>query len=299
MFDLTHAHWQLNRYGGSEKKRTLLLNGRIYMVKFPERPRAKKYCISYINSQYSEHIGCKIFQYAGLASQNTFLGAYTDSLTKKEKIVVACEDFTQDGARLFEFSKIANYNTDSERVYSTTIEDIYDILNRVHLPIQKQKIKEFFWDMFVIDALIGNTDRHLDNWGLLEQPTGEFTFAPVYDCGSSLSPLYDDNEKAWFLQNKNDFKINEYNICSVYRLNNQRIFYHEIFEKPIPDLEKSIIKIVPRIQDALSKIKEMIANIEGLTDISKTYMIKSIELRNELILKRSFKKLNKRNIFTR
>lgn len=39
MFDLTHAHWQLNRYGGSEKKRTLLLNGRIYMVKFPERPR--------------------------------------------------------------------------------------------------------------------------------------------------------------------------------------------------------------------------------------------------------------------
>lgn len=153
--------------------------------------------------------------------------------------------------------------------------------------------------MFVIDALIGNTDRHLDNWGLLEQPTGEFTFAPVYDCGSSLSPLYDDNEKAWFLQNKNDFKINEYNICSVYRLNNQRIFYHEIFEKPIPDLEKSIIKIVPRIQDALSKIKEMIVNIEGLTDISKTYMIKSIELRNELILKRSFKKLNKHNIFTR
>ena len=42
MFDLTHATWRPNRYGGSEKKRTLLFDGKIYMVKFPEPPRSKK-----------------------------------------------------------------------------------------------------------------------------------------------------------------------------------------------------------------------------------------------------------------
>ena len=29
------------------------------------------------------------------------------------------------------------------------------------------KGKEKFWDMFVIDSLIGNTDRHNGNWGFL------------------------------------------------------------------------------------------------------------------------------------
>ena len=33
--------------------------------------------------------------------------------------------------------------------------------------IDTKEIKEKFWDMFVIDSLIGNTDRHNGNWGFL------------------------------------------------------------------------------------------------------------------------------------
>ena len=111
MFDLTHATWRPNRYGGSEKKRTLLFDGKIYMVKFPESPRSKKTSVSYIGNQFSEHIGCQIFQALQIPAQNTFLAKYCELVTGKEKIVVVYEDFCQNGNRLLEFSKIGHHDT--------------------------------------------------------------------------------------------------------------------------------------------------------------------------------------------
>ena len=89
MFDLTHATWRPNRYGGSEKKRTLLFDGKIYMVKFPESPRSKKVFVSYTGNQFSEHIGCQIFQILQIPAQNTFLAKYCEPITNKEKIVIS------------------------------------------------------------------------------------------------------------------------------------------------------------------------------------------------------------------
>jgi hypothetical protein len=48
-----------------------------------------------------------------------------------------------------------------------------------------------FWcDMLLFDALIGNTDRHQDNWGLLlqqcENGVPRIRMAPVFDNGTSL-----------------------------------------------------------------------------------------------------------------
>ena len=63
-------------------------------------------------------------------------------------------------------------------------------------------LKEKFWDMFIIDVLIGNTDRHNGNWGILiDIKNGKRKFSPIYDCGSCLNPILDDNE----LDKINDF----------------------------------------------------------------------------------------------
>jgi hypothetical protein len=44
-----------------------------------------------------------------------------------------------------------------------------------------------FWDMFVVDAFIGNNDRNNGNWGILvDQRNMEFTLAPVYDNGNAF-----------------------------------------------------------------------------------------------------------------
>jgi hypothetical protein len=96
-----------NKFAGSEKKITLLFNGDIYMIKFPDPIRAKNNELSYMNNQFSEHMGCRIFNACGFLTQETVLGTYTDK-SGKNKTVVGCKDFTRDGVTLHEFSKFGN-----------------------------------------------------------------------------------------------------------------------------------------------------------------------------------------------
>ena len=297
MIDITNATWRSNRFGGSERKRTLIYDGSTYMVKFPDPVRStKKTSLSYINNQFSEHIGCSIFRHLGIPAQETFLATCIDPMNKMEKIVVACKLFCQNGeGNLVEFSKFLLNDTDSTSRRTTTVEDVMDVLDHSPLRLDREKIKDSFWDMFVVDAFIGNGDRHLDNWGLIEMTDGTLSPAPIYDCGSSLSPLKSDEKKRELLADGNEFKQEEYNLNSVYRMNNKRVLYHEIFKNPPDDLHRAIQRIVPRIKTASAQIDRLIDSTEGLSDISKEYMKKSLLLRRELILLPALKKCNKRD----
>ena len=297
MIDITNATWRSNRFGGSERKRTLIYAGSTYMVKFPDPVRStKKTSLSYINNQFSEHIGCSIFRHLGIPAQETFLATCIDPMNKMEKIVVACKLFCQNGeGNLVEFSKFLLNDTDSTSRRTTTVEDVMDVLDHSPLRLDREKIKDYFWDMFVVDAFIGNGDRHLDNWGLIEMTDGTLSPAPIYDCGSSLSPLKSDEKKRELLADGNEFKQEEYNLNSVYRMNNKRVLYHEIFKNPPEDLHRAIQRIVPRIKTASAQIDRLIDSTEGLSDISKEYMKKSLLLRRELILLPALKKCNKRD----
>ena len=297
MIDITNATWRSNRFGGSERKRTLIYDGSTYMVKFPDPVRStKKTSLSYINNQFSEHIGCSIFRHLGIPAQETFLATCIDPMNKREKIVVACKLFCQNGeGNLVEFSKFLLNDTDSTSRRTTTVEDVMDVLDHSPLRLDREKIKDYFWDMFVVDGFIGNGDRHLDNWGLIEMTDGTLSPAPIYDCGSSLSPLKSDEKKRELLADGNEFKQEEYNLNSVYRMNNKRVLYHEIFKNPPEDLHRAIQRIVPRIKTASAQIDRLIDSTEGLSDISKEYMKKSLLLRRELILLPALKKCNKRD----
>ena len=297
MIDITNATWRSNRFGGSERKRTLIYDGSTYMVKFPDPVRStKKTSLSYINNQFSEHIGCSIFRHLGIPAQETFLATCIDPMNKMEKIVVACKLFCQNGeGNLVEFSKFLLNDTDSTSRRTTTVEDVMDVLDHSPLRLDREKIKDYFWDMFVVDAFIGNGDRHLDNWGLIEMTDGTLSPAPIYDCGSSLSPLKSDEKKRELLADGNEFKQEEYNLNSVYRMNNKRVLYHEIFKNPPEDLHRAIQRIVPRIKTASAQIDRLIDSTEGLSDISREYMKKSLLLRRELILLPALKKCNKRD----
>jgi len=53
----------------------------------------------------------------------------------------------------------------------------------------------FFQDMFIIDSIIGNADRHNENWGFIVDKENDITtFSPIYDCGSCLNPMIEDAE---------------------------------------------------------------------------------------------------------
>lgn len=185
MIDFTNSIKKNKAYAGANgSKIAVVYNGEQYMLKFPPFPTINK-GISYTNSCISEYIGCKIFESVGIPVQETILGTYTSN--GKTKIVVACKDFTKPGITIQDFASLKNRIIDSERNgYGTDLADILSTIE-AQTSIDSELLKTRFWDMFIVDALIGIWDRHNGNWGFLYNAnTDEVSLAPVFDCGSSL-----------------------------------------------------------------------------------------------------------------
>ena len=287
MLDITNCEQLWGDYEGSELKFAIEYNGKKYMVKKPDPARQSDLDLSYINNQYSEDIGCKIFASIGIPVQKTFLAKFNDN--GKLKTVVACQDFREPGELLFEADKLAKSFVNSQDMNKARLEDIQKILDEVQNKLSNDENAENrFWDTFIVDALIGNKDRHMGNWGFLSKDSRYLKLAPVYDCGSSLSSLMSDEQMEKSLKD-DTFKTHEYNIASCMTKDNKRIFYHEIFNSPNKALENAILRIVPRIK--LTKINEIIDHEEGLSEVRKCYIQKSIELRYERILEPALTRL--------
>lgn len=58
--------------------------------------------------------------------------------------------------------------------------------------------------MLTFDALIGNTDRHHDNWGTMWLDQNQFAFAPAFDNGTSLGHELTESRIQSFLKNRHE-----------------------------------------------------------------------------------------------
>jgi hypothetical protein len=67
-----------------------------------------------------------------------------------------------------------------------TVTHIFENLMNEH-PTFQVNWKQYWAKTFTFDALIGNTDRHQDNWGIIVNPvTDELRISPIFDNGTSL-----------------------------------------------------------------------------------------------------------------
>ena len=277
MIDFTNAIEQLNSYRGSEKKKTLIYNDHKYLVKFPDPIREKNKNISYINNAFSEYIGSNIFKIVGIKTQNTILGKY--QYNGKEKIVCACEDFTDEKHVLYEFENLA-LSTNPDKKIETELNDIMEVIEESKM-INNIETKEKFWDMFVIDSLIGNTDRHNGNWGfLLNKTTGKVSFSPIYDCGSCLNPMLEDEE----IENMSQIELKNLaiNCYSCIKENGKKINYMSyIRQMQNEECNNAIKRLFSNIN--IEEINKFIDNIECISNIRKDFYKKIIEQRYEII----------------
>ena len=264
MIDFTNAIEEFNRYKGSEKKKTLIYDSKRYLVKFPDPIREKNKNISYINNAYSEYVGSNIFRIVGFKVQNTILGKY--KYNGNDKIVCACEDFTDEENELYEFESIA-LSSNPDKKIGTEVEDIMEVIqtNKMICP----DTSKMFWKMFIIDALIGNTDRHNGNWGfLINVKTQKIEFSPIYDCGSCLNPLLEDTE----IEKLDEIAIKNLaiNCYSCLRENGKRINYINYIKKmKNKECNDAIEEIFLDIK--INEINKFIDEIEGISNIRKTF----------------------------
>lgn len=264
MIDFTNAIEEFNKYKGSEKKKTLIYDSKRYLVKFPDPIREKNKNISYINNAYSEYVGSNIFRIVGFKVQNTILGKY--KYNGNDKIVCACEDFTNEENELYEFESIA-LSSNPDKKIGTEVEDIMEVIKTNKMICSDTS--KMFWKMFIIDALIGNTDRHNGNWGfLINVKTQKIEFSPIYDCGSCLNPLLEDTE----IENLDEIAIKNLaiNCYSCLRENGKRINYINYIKKmKNKECNDAIKEIFLDIK--INEINKFIDEIEGISNIRKAF----------------------------
>ena len=277
MIDFTECIEELNNYKGSEKKKTLIYDNKKYLVKFPDPVREKNKNISYINNAFSEYVGSNIFRLVGFKTQNTILGKYV--YNGKEKIVCACEDFTDENNVLYEFENLA-LSTNPDKKIETELVDIIEVLEDAKIMIPNDA-KEKFWDMFVIDSLIGNTDRHNGNWGfILNNKTKDIKFSPIYDCGSCLNPMLEDKQIEEL--NETEMKNLATNCYSCIKENRKKINYITyIKSKRNEECNKAICRIFNKINK--NEINGFINEIPYMSNIRKEFYKKIIKLRYDII----------------
>ena len=285
-------------YGGANgSKRCVVLNGEDYLIKFPSQPTRNK-DISYTNSCISEYLGCHILQSMGISAQDTLLGVYKNG--EKEKVVVACKDFTAIGIRLQDFASLKNQIIDSARNgYGTELGDIQQTF-REQTAFPQQEISNHFWNLFIADTLIGNWDRHNGNWGFLyDEKTDVMTFAPIYDCGSCLFAQADDEIMANVISKEAELNARVYNIpTSAVTLNGKRLnYFNFISSLQCDECNEALKRMVPRIH--LEEINKIIDATLFVTELQKEFYKMILKARKERILDFSLEKLNGQEMCTK
>ena len=293
MIDFTAMPTRKKAYAGANGgKIAIVYEDEQYMLKFPPHPKRNKE-LSYTNSCISEYLGSHIFEIVGIPVQETMLGTYT--VNGKKKVVVACKDFTTHETVIQDFASLKNTLIDSGHSgYGTELSEILEAIEE-QSAVDPSELKRRFWDMFIVDAFIGNWERHNGNWGFLyNSRTDEISIAPVYDCGSCLYPQADESVMKMTLDNaaEMDFRVFEIPLSGI-RQDGEKIRYFDfIFSLKNKDCNAALIRITPKID--MNKINTLIDETPFISDLQKTFYKRMLAERKEKILDKSLQILRKR-----
>lgn len=231
-----------------------------------------------------------MFRILGIDAQECLLGRY------EGEDVVAIRNFvTEKGITLREFSDTNessfDSSTDTEVINNYyTFESVIEHINHCNKQISPEVLEEYFWKLFVVDAIIGNFDRHGHNWGMIKLEKDTLKIAPVYDNGACLFPRLSDKDIIDIFHSEKEFKKRVYDFPKAkFLLKGKKVTYRELIETHLyPTLDKAIHQLVSNItqKDLLSKIFEMIQDIpqEICSNVRKDFYISIIYLRYKCLL---------------
>lgn len=244
------------KYGGmAGAKLGIILNNENWIVKFPKSTKGFNTVeISYTTAPLSEYLGSNIYNSIGIPVHETILAI------KDHILVVGCKDFKEKGEELYEFREIKNEyvkgleekidNLSSSSGNGTDINEIILIMENNPTFIKNPKLKDRFWDMFVVDALIGNNDRNNGNWGILVNEENKTTrLAPVYDNGACFNNKMSEERMKSIMEDKVRFENSAYiSRSSEFYDNGKNINPLKYIERlDNTDLNKALLRIVPNI----------------------------------------------------
>ena len=280
-FDFTNYPLSGKSYGGTEKKIGILVGDFPYMLKFQKKtPFGLRF------NTISEYIGCHIYQMLGFNCQDTYLGTY------EGQNVVACKDFVTNGYQFVPFNDVGESTIEEDKEqYQYSYDDIMLLLSANKKITNVEETISSFFEIYIVDALLGNFDRHGANWGFLKKDNNYY-MAPVFDNGSCLFPnMADEDEMKQIINDEKQINMRVYKFpTSQIKLDGNKSSYFEVISSlKYVEINKALKKIYPLIN--LDIIFHLIDDIGVISDIHKSYYKTMIKHRYEKIIKFSYEKL--------
>lgn len=268
-------------FSGAERKEEIVIDGFRYIMKYQKNSE-----IGLLYNHVSEYMGSHVFAILGLPVQESFLGTYNG------KKVVLLKNFCKENERLVHFNDVGESTLEQDKeLYQYTYDAIQQMLMENSKLTNVNETIEHFWDMFIVDALNGNFDRHGGNWGFIKKEDS-YRLAPVYDNGSCMYPrLNSDEQLLSVLESEQELRKRVYQFpTSQIKLNGRKSSYYEVISSlQFEACNGALVRMVDRID--LKKINDMIEKIEGITEVRKEFYKTMYQKRYEMILLASYKKL--------
>ncbi|OUO95538.1 hypothetical protein B5F41_05805 [Gordonibacter sp. An232A] len=246
---------------------------------------------SYANIPMNEYLGSKIVEALGIPAQEVLLGQHNG------RSVVACRDFVRAKGghfQLVEFNKLetsmpggsSSGKATPEYEYTLKVFEEHPSLE----PIREAAVRRF-WETAIVDALIGNFDRHSGNWGYILD-TNSMTLidlAPVYDCGSALYSRLSEAQMEKFTADREALaeRIMAFPAMKLL-VDGKKPKYHEFLLSEKGSAARSVLlDVYPRLD--MAKIGEIVQNTPGISDVRKDFYRALLEERKRMILEPAYK----------
>ena len=270
-------------YSGSEKKVGILINGSPYMLKF-----RKKTAFGLRYNHISEYIGSHVFALLGFSTQETYLGLYHGEQ------VVACKDFIEPGVQFVPFNDVGESTLDQDKErYQYSYEDIMKMLEYNSKLTQVQETIRSFWEIYIVDALLGNFDRHGSNWGFIKIKN-TYSLAPVFDNGSCLFPSMTSEEemKSVMISVEETQKRVFTFPTSQIMLDGKKSSYYEVIHScAFRECNTALASVYQRLD--MKRIFALVDETPFISEIHKRFYKHMLEARYALIIKSTYDLLEK------
>lgn len=182
IIDFSNWHIYEDIVLGSGRGRKVWLEsqeGVIGLFKYPKESQG-----NICGEHWAEKIASEIAKVIELPCANIDLGYYNHQAGSMSYLITDPNKETMVEGEHYIKNKFSHYDVNklidpsTQRIYSLSM--IEDALKNDMLFMQ-------FLDILIFDCLIGNTDRHQNNWGVIrDKEENPICIAPAYDNGSSL-----------------------------------------------------------------------------------------------------------------
>lgn len=263
---------EINNKGSREKRMALDNNGKKAIFKYEKYDEG-------CSEACSEKISCEIARTLGYECADIEL-----AIDENKKLGILNYLFVNihEEEHIDAISYIKRNNEERKQFY--TLENIKKCLDELNPNLFYQFLK-----IMIFDALVGEQDRHEENWGIIRKDR-IYRLSPLYDDGCNLLREFHKEENAQkYYSGEKDFNayINRSKTL-IYKKDGSRYKHFELIEYLYKKYPKQIkIEIInlkkltnQKIEDIVNKIPDNI-----ITEKHKEYIIKYIKIRKQILLR--------------